>query len=155
MAKNCKADRDPSFRNRVYGTCFSFLKSGKVTFILNAAALLFIIILSSCSKKSNDSNSVNNNTGKPPVIIVPDAHGTHTVITKGYFEVDVESDTVTTCQLDILVEGSLKYSKKGYSRQFIVPVESFKIDYGLYKTVLNAYSYPESKSTAGNVGLLY
>jgi hypothetical protein len=69
-----------------------------------------------------------------------------------YPEVDVDPDTVSTCQLDILVEGSLKYSKKGYSRQFIVPVESFHIDYGLYKTVLNAYSYPGSKSAAGSAG---
>jgi len=130
------------------------MKSRKVIFIPFAAALFFFIMVSSCSKKLNDGNPGNSSSGKLPVITVPDAKGTDTVITKGYFEVDVKTDTLTYCQLDVLVEGSLKYSKKGNSHHFIfiVPVVTFEIDQGLYKTVLNAYSYPASKSTAGILG---
>ena len=128
------------------------MKSRKVTSIIFATSLLLIIMVLSCSKKSNDVNSGNNNNGKPPVITVPAANGTDTIVTKSYFEVDVQTDTLTDCQLDILVEGSLKYSKKGKSHQFIVPVTTFGIDQGLFKTVLNAYSYPSSKSSAGTQG---
>ena len=110
------------------------------------------ITLSSCSKKKDDANSGNGNTGNPPVITVPAARG-DTVITKDFFEVDVKTDTLTGCRLDVLVQDSLKFSNKG-QHTYYVAVTTFCLDQGIYKTVLNAYNYPASKSATGIKGPL-
>jgi len=126
--------------------------SRKGIFLLCAAALLNSITFSSCSKKSNDANTGNGNNGNPPVISVPAARG-DTVITKDYFEVDVKTDTLTGCRLDVLVDDSLKFSQKGL-HTYYVAATTFGIDQGIYKTVLNAYNYPAAKSQAGTKGQL-
>ncbi|MFZ4523662.1 MAG: hypothetical protein ACOYNC_18315 [Bacteroidales bacterium] len=123
------------------------MKPGRNIFNYLITVWILLIFISSCSKKSEDVNSGNGNNGKPGVITVPGTIGTDTVITHGYFEVDIAADTLINLQLDVVVEGVLEYTHQSKYHQFLIPVATFGIDQGIYKTVLNAYSLPTGSTS--------
>ena len=124
----------------------------KAIVILLPAVLIILFTISSCSFKSKDEYFCDVTRGKPPVISFPDAIGTDTIVASQYIAVDVECDDMPYRQVDILIGGKLKYSAKGRYVRFHVPATALGIEQGIYKAVVNAYSYPGSGSLAGIMG---
>jgi len=119
-------------------------------FQIFTGCVLATVLLLSCKKKTNEDTSPVVNPTDPPAISILGDLCQDTLVTSGYFGVVVDVKKLSYCQLEVKVDGKVKYTQVNSHGYFNINVAEFNIGYGLYPTDLVVSYRGYSGSTGGS-----